>query len=45
MKRHDWSILALAIGIIIALAIGCVRKVSKERVWRNGEWQYKEEQR
>lgn len=42
MKRHEWSVLAIATAILIAIAIGCVRKVSKERVWRNGEWVTKE---
>lgn len=45
MKRHDWLRLALATAILVALAMGCVRKPSKERVWRNGEWGYREESR
>ncbi len=41
MNRQDWTIVALAIGIVALLAFGCVRNTSKERVWRNGEWQDK----
>ncbi len=42
MKRQDWTIIALAIGIVALLAFGCVRNTSKERVWRNGQWYDKE---
>lgn len=34
--RHNVAVTAIAVGILIALAIGCVRKVAKEREWRNG---------
>jgi len=45
VKRHDWTIIALAIGIVALLAFGCVRNTGKERVWRNGEWQDKVQSR
>ncbi len=41
--RHNMAVTAIAVGILIALAIGCVRKVAKDREWKNGQWQYKEE--
>lgn len=36
------AITAIVTGIILALAIGCVRKVTKDREWRNGQWVTKE---
>lgn len=43
--KQNLAVAAIATAILIALAIGCVRKVSKERVWRNGEWVTKEASR
>lgn len=42
MKRNDWSITAIAIAILIALAVGCLNSAKREREFRNGQWINKE---
>jgi hypothetical protein len=38
MKRQDTIILIVAMSIALSLAVSCVKRASKERVWRDGLW-------